>query len=99
MEQAYYTTNYPVDEGGNYYYPIMVPDGAPVALPITRKVPDASLGNKGLKFDWSKEEWITSEKDPSIQMLKRIENDNKAQQMITLQMLQNQLKLATKEAK
>lgn len=99
MQQAYYTTNFEVDKGGNYYYPIWIPDGAPTAMPITLKAPDPSLGNKGLKFDWSKQEWITSEKDPGLQLLRRIQKDNQAQGMITLQIMKSRLLVTGKEAK
>lgn len=91
MQQAYMTTNYPVDQGGNYYYPIMIPDGAQVQLPITNVVPDPGLGDKGLKFDWQQQKWITSDQDPTLRLIEQMQGQLQANQMMTLGIMKDQL--------
>lgn len=61
---AYLTKGTP-DDDGNYYVPILAPSNAQLAMPITDVVPDDSLGNKGLKFDWSLHKWQVSDTDPT----------------------------------
>lgn len=64
-KQVYMTTNVPVDAGGNYYYPALVPANASIQLPVTDIAPDPALGDRGLKFDWATNTWNTSEEDPT----------------------------------
>ena len=64
-KQVYMTTNVPVDDGGNYYYPALVPANAIMQLPVTDIAPDPALGDRGLKFDWATNTWNTSEDDPT----------------------------------
>lgn len=64
-KQVYMTTNVPVDDGGNYYYPALVPVNATIQLPVTDIAPDPALGDRGLKFDWVTNTWNTSEDDPT----------------------------------
>lgn len=64
-KQVYMTTNVPADDGGNYYYPALVPANAIMQLPVTDIAPDPALGDRGLKFDWATNTWDTSEDDPT----------------------------------
>lgn len=64
-KQVYMTTNVPADDGGNYYYPALVPVNAIMQLPVTDIAPDPALGDRGLKFDWATNTWNTSEDDPT----------------------------------
>ena len=89
--QAYVTTNYPVDEGGNYYYVAYVPEDAPVQLPVTKVAPDPELGDKGLKFDWTNNRWQTSEQDPTLKLLKQLQTSVKSNDMVMLNMMKDQL--------
>ena len=91
MVQGYMTTNTPVDEGGNYYYPIFVPENVAVTMPITKIVPDAKLGDKGLKFNWERNEWVTSEQDPTVRMLKQLQASVTGNNMAMLSMMKDQL--------
>ena len=70
--QAYMTTDYP-DENGNYYYPVFVPENAHVQLPIVTSMPDASLGNRGIRYDWNTNSWTVSSDDPLIKKINTLE--------------------------
>lgn len=70
--QAYMTTDYP-DDNGNYFYPIFIPENARVSLPVVSKSPDPSLGNRGLRYDWSNDKWVTSDQDPLINKVDNLE--------------------------
>ena len=70
--QAYMTTDYP-DENGNYYYPVFVPENAHVQLPIVTSMPDASLGNRGIRYDWNTNRWTVSSDDPLIKKINTLE--------------------------
>lgn len=70
--QAYMTTDYP-DENGNYYYPVFVPENAHVQLPIVTSMPDASLGNRGIRYDWNTNSWTVSSDDPLIKKINALE--------------------------
>ena len=70
--QAYMTTDYP-DENGNYYYPVFVPENAHVQLPFVTSVPDASLGNRGIRYDWNTNSWTVSSDDPLIKKINTLE--------------------------
>ena len=70
--QAYMTTDYP-DENGNYYYPVFVPENAHVQLPIVTSMPDASLGNRGIRYDWNTNRWTVSSDDPLIKRINTLE--------------------------
>jgi hypothetical protein len=70
--QAYMTTDYP-DENGNYYYPVFVPENAHVQLPIVTSMPDASLGNRGIRYDWNTNSWTVSSDDPLIKKISTLE--------------------------
>lgn len=70
--QAYMTTDYP-DENGNYYYPVFVPENAHVRLPIVTSMPDASLGNRGIRYDWNTNSWTVSSDDPLIKKINTLE--------------------------
>ena len=70
--QAYMTTDYP-DENGNYYYPVFVPENAHVQLPIVTSMPDASLGNRGIRYDWNTNKWTVSSDDPLIKKINTLE--------------------------
>lgn len=70
--QAYMTTDYP-DENGNYYYPVFVPENAHVQLPIVTSMPDASLGNRGIRYDWNINSWTVSSDDPLIKKINTLE--------------------------
>lgn len=71
--QAYMTTDYP-DENGNYYYPVFVPENAHVQLPIVTSMPDASLGNRGIRYDWNTNSWTVSSDDPLIKKINTLES-------------------------
>lgn len=70
--QAYMTTDYP-DENGNYYYPVFVPENAHVQLPIVTSMPDPSLGNRGIRYDWNTNSWTVSSDDPLIKKISTLE--------------------------
>ena len=70
--QAYMTTDYP-DENGNYYYPVFVPENAHVQLPFVTSMPDASLGNRGIRYDWNTNSWTVSSDDPLIKKINTLE--------------------------
>ena len=70
--QAYMTTDYP-DENGNYYYPVFVPENAHVQLPIVTSMPDASLGNSGIRYNWNTNSWTVSSDDPLIKKINTTE--------------------------
>ena len=70
--QAYMTTDYP-DENGNYYYPVFVPENAHVQLPIVTSMPDDSLGNRGIRYDWNTNSWTVSSDDPLIKKINALE--------------------------
>lgn len=70
--QAYMTTDYP-DENGNYYYPVFVPENAHIQLPIVTSMPDASLGNRGIRYDWNTNRWTVSSDDPLIKRINTLE--------------------------
>lgn len=70
--QAYMTTDYP-DENGNYYYPVFVPENAHVQLPFVTSTPDASLGNRGIRYDWNTNSWTVSSDDPLIKKINTLE--------------------------
>lgn len=70
--QAYMTTDYP-DENGNYYYPVFVPENAHVQLPIVTSMPDASLGNRGIRYDWNTNSWTVSSDDSLIKKINTLE--------------------------
>ena len=72
-KQVYMTTNVPADDGGNYYYPALVPANATVQLPVTDIAPDPALGDRGLKFDWATNTWNTSENDPTNQKIAELQ--------------------------
>lgn len=74
--QAYMTTDYP-DENGNYYYPVFVPENAHVQLPIVTSMPDASLGNRGIRYDWNTNSWTVSSDDPLIKKINTLETQLK----------------------
>lgn len=84
FKQAYMTTTYPVDKDGNYYYVVYVPETANVQMPITEVVPKNDLGGKGLKFDWTTGRWIVSDADPTVQAIKKLQNEISDQQQMTL---------------
>ena len=71
--QAYMTTDYP-DENGNYYYPVFVPENAHVQLPIVTSMPDASLGNRGIRYDWNTNSWTVSSDDPLLKKINTLES-------------------------
>ena len=73
-----YLTKGTADEDGNYYVPILVPSNATLQLPITDIAPDDSLGNKGLKFDWTTHKWQVSDQDPTTLLIANLQAKLKA---------------------
>ncbi len=71
---AYLTKNI-ADEDGNYYVPILVPDTAELAQPITKvPIPD-DLSGKGVRFDWLTHTWVISTEDPTVAKLNALESN------------------------
>lgn len=69
---AYLTKN-TADEDGNYYVPILVPDTAELAQPITKiPIPD-DLSGKGVRFDWLTHTWGISTEDPTVAKVNTLE--------------------------
>lgn len=88
-QQAYFTTSYPVDESGNFYFPVFIPENVMTNMPITTIKPDPSLGNRGLIFDWESKKWRTSDRDPLMQKLNKLKQQVQTQQTIQLQSMKN----------
>lgn len=69
---AYLTKN-KADEDGNFYVPIMVPDTAELAQPITKTpIPD-DLSGKGVRFDWLSRTWLVSTEDSTVSKVNNFE--------------------------
>lgn len=83
-QQAYFTTSYAVDDSGNYYFPVFIPDNVTVTMPLTTVKPDPTLGNHGLIFDWETRTWRTSDRDPMVQELDKLKQQVQEQQTIQL---------------
>ena len=91
------TTNVPVDAGGNYYYPALVPTNATIQLPVTDIAPDPALGDRGLKFDWATNTWNTSEDDPTNKKIAELQQIIKGLTTSQLNMIADQTNTDTQE--
>ena len=68
-----YLTNNKADKDGNFYVPILVPDTAELAQPITKvSIPD-ELSGKGVRFDWLTQTWLVSTEDPTVAKVNNFE--------------------------
>jgi hypothetical protein len=96
-KQVYMTTNVPVDAGGNYYYPALVPANATIQLPVTDIAPDPALGDRGLKFDWATNTWNTSEDDPTNKKIAELQQIIKGLTTSQLNMIADQTNTDSQE--
>ena len=96
-KQVYMTTNVPADDGGNYYYPALVPVNAVMQLPVTDIAPDPALGDRGLKFDWATNTWNTSEDDPTNKKIAELQQVLKGLTTNQLNMIADQTNTDSQE--
>lgn len=98
-QQAYFTTSYAVDDSGNYYFPVFIPDNVTVTMPLTTIKPDSMLGNHGLIFDWETRTWRTSDRDPMVQELDKLKQQVQEQTTLQLNSMKNILDNVAKQDK